>query len=181
MVAVMHHPWDPILRREHDLGDRGHVHMLRRPEHDLCPPPPHHGPRATPNDRQALAALVGLSGHEPAHVQLCLQVWRNRRGKLVDALTNTAVTASAQLWGLPCRPHAPGSRAGAHMCERGTDWGGAGSHSAPCRGFSLARSIRALSPPVGRFDRSRLYRLSPSTQTAWVSRRCRHGRSPACS
>src|SRR4029453_3595489 len=58
VVEVVDHRPDPILRRERDLRDRRHVHPLRRPQHDLGPPPPHHRPRPAPHDRQQLAALI---------------------------------------------------------------------------------------------------------------------------
>jgi hypothetical protein len=39
-------------------GDRGHIHPLRGPQHDLGAPPPHHRARTPPHDRQQLAARI---------------------------------------------------------------------------------------------------------------------------
>ena len=58
VVEVMDHRPHPILRRERDLRDRGHVHPLRGPQHDLRSTPPHYRPRTAPHDRQEPAALI---------------------------------------------------------------------------------------------------------------------------
>jgi hypothetical protein len=57
-VEVVDHFPGPVLGRERDPRDRRNVHPLRRPQHDLRPPPPHDRPRTAPHDRQQLAALV---------------------------------------------------------------------------------------------------------------------------
>ena len=58
IVEVVQHLTHPILRRERQHRDLSHVHALRRPQHDLRPPPRHHRPRRTTHNPQQPIALI---------------------------------------------------------------------------------------------------------------------------
>jgi hypothetical protein len=49
---------DPVLAGESHLGNRGHIHALRRQQHHLRPPPGHHRPTIAAHDPHQPAALI---------------------------------------------------------------------------------------------------------------------------
>jgi hypothetical protein len=58
LVEVVQHRPHSVLGGEGDLGDRGHVHALTRPQHDLGSSPSHHRTRAAADDAQQLVAFL---------------------------------------------------------------------------------------------------------------------------
>ena len=70
----------PVLAGERDLGDRRHVHALRRQQHHLRPPPGHHRPAAPADDLHQPPALiiVDLTHPQPLSHQPSLDDRRSR-------------------------------------------------------------------------------------------------------